>query len=219
MLSLRRPADDFPAIVDFLESDRDLPRNSALLHGNAIDHIGDGHRFLAVGNDDELGVVQELVEDGDKASDIGFVERGIDLIEDTERTGSILKEGHDQRDRGQRFLATAQKAVAESRLAGRGGNDFNAAFWVFGIFENDVGGSSTKTLSIELLEVFPDGFQGFAKETSGILVDLVHRLQQSLFGIDEVLLLVRQTIIAFLKLIEFLKCFHIHASGSGDLLP
>ena len=51
---LRGPANHFAAIVDFLEFDRYLAGDTTFLHGDAVDHVGNGHRLLAVGDDDEF---------------------------------------------------------------------------------------------------------------------------------------------------------------------
>jgi len=54
--------------------------DAEFLHGDVVHHIGAGHGALGGGDDDELGVVDEVIEDFDEAVDVGFVEGGRILL-------------------------------------------------------------------------------------------------------------------------------------------
>lgn len=53
----RSLVDNLALIADFFEANRYLPRDTALLHGDAVYHVGGCHRLLAMRHHDELGGV------------------------------------------------------------------------------------------------------------------------------------------------------------------
>ena len=53
--------------------------DTALFHGHAVQGVGEGHGFLVVGDDDELGFVGHLFQHFLKANDIGFVQWRVDF--------------------------------------------------------------------------------------------------------------------------------------------
>ncbi len=69
--------------------------DAGFLHGDAVHDVGLFHGALLVGDDDELGVVAHLGDEAGEAAYVGFVERGVDLVEDAEGCGLEL-EGADQ---------------------------------------------------------------------------------------------------------------------------
>ena len=77
-------------LFDLAELDRDDLRHALLLHGDAEQRVGLIHGGLSVSDDDELRVMRELFEVLGKAVDVGFVERRLDLVEDTEGHGARL---------------------------------------------------------------------------------------------------------------------------------
>ena len=55
------------------------------LHRNAIKHIRNAHRALGVRDDDELGFLLELPDDGVKSLVVGLIECGVNFVQETER--------------------------------------------------------------------------------------------------------------------------------------
>ena len=52
-------------------------------------------------DDDEPRAAEEVLEHVDEAADVGFVEGGVDFVEDAERAGAELKDGEEERDGGE----------------------------------------------------------------------------------------------------------------------
>ena len=65
---------------------------AGLLHGYAVKNIGNGHSALGVGNDNELAIGKELLNQGVETVVVGFVQGGIDLVEEDERRGLGLED-------------------------------------------------------------------------------------------------------------------------------
>ena len=67
-------AEDVAVFGDIVKSDGDLLRNARLLHRNAVERGGAGHRLFRVRDDDELCPGQKLLQHGDEPLDVrGFV--------------------------------------------------------------------------------------------------------------------------------------------------
>ena len=83
---------DVAVFADVFEADRDVLRDAGLLHGDAVERVGAGHRLFRMGDDDKLGEGEEVAQHADEAADVGLVERGVDLVEDAERAGLAAKD-------------------------------------------------------------------------------------------------------------------------------
>src|SRR5687767_11153955 len=64
---------------------RDQLRDAGLLHGDAVEPVGDLHGLAVVRDQDELRLVLHAAEHLDEAPDVGVVERRVDLVEQAER--------------------------------------------------------------------------------------------------------------------------------------
>ena len=80
---------------------RDDLRNAVAAHGHAIKKIGGFHRALLMRDHDELGPVGVAAQQFDEAADVGFVQRGLDLVKQVERAGVGQEEGKEEADRSQ----------------------------------------------------------------------------------------------------------------------
>ena len=83
-------------------------RHAILLHGHAVQDIGGLHGAAAMSNDDELGLVAHPAQILCKAADIGIIQSGFDLVQDTER---CRVDGQDRKidaDGHQRLLAAGK---------------------------------------------------------------------------------------------------------------
>ena len=82
----------------------------------------------ALGDDDELGAVDEAVQHFDEAVDVGFVERGVEFVEHAERAGFDHIDREQQGDGGHRAFAAGKQGDGLEFFAGRFGGDFDAGF-------------------------------------------------------------------------------------------
>ncbi len=131
---------DFAVFADVFKANRDLLADARLLHRDTVKGRRRRHGLLAVGDNDELRVIEKLIENHHESTDVGFVERRIDLVQDAERTGAILENRHQQGDRCQRFLTTGKERVAEARFAWRCRDDLDARLErIVPFLENQIG--------------------------------------------------------------------------------
>src|SRR3954470_17760935 len=86
--------------VDLVKLHRDALADALLLHGDAVEDVGDLHRALVVRDDDELALVEELLDDQIEALVVRLIKRRVHLVEDAERAGLALEDAHQQRDAG-----------------------------------------------------------------------------------------------------------------------
>ena len=70
-------------------------------------------------DDDELGVAAHLGDEAGEAADVGFIQRGIDLVEHTEGCGLELKRADQQRQGGEGLFSTREQQDVLQLLARR----------------------------------------------------------------------------------------------------
>ena len=95
-------------------------------HAHAVQRVGDLHGALLVGDDDELAVLAQLLEDVEQPAEVDVVEGGLDLVEHVERARPGLEQRDEERHGGQRALATGQQRQPLDLLARRAGLDLDA---------------------------------------------------------------------------------------------
>src|SRR6478735_6423747 len=66
----------------------DHRRDAVAAHGHAVERVADLHGPLLVGDDQQLGVLTQLLVDLQQPAQVGVVQRGLDLVEDVERRGA-----------------------------------------------------------------------------------------------------------------------------------
>ena len=87
------------------------------------------------------------------SSDVGLVERGIDLVEDAERRRSNLENGEDEAHRGERLLAAAHELDAGELLARRLGDDVDSRLeHVLGVGQSQLGATAAEHARKDLSE-------------------------------------------------------------------
>ena len=79
-----------------------------------------------MGDQHELHLIRHFFHDFGEPADVRVIERGIDLVEQTERSRVELEDGEDQRNGRQRFLTTRQQMNRADSLAGRTRHDGDA---------------------------------------------------------------------------------------------
>jgi len=115
-------------------------RDSEFFHGNAVHDVSSGHGSFAVGDDDELGLVDEAVEDFEEALDVGFVKGGVELVEHAEGAGLDHVDGEEEGDGSHGALTTGEEGDALELFPGRFGDDFDSGVErVFVVDEDEVG--------------------------------------------------------------------------------
>ena len=78
------------------EFDGDTFGYAGLLHGYAVEDVGNAHGSLGVSDDNELAVSEELLNQGIKPLVVGFIQRGIDLIENAQGADLGTEDGKEQ---------------------------------------------------------------------------------------------------------------------------
>src|SRR5207237_3822955 len=105
------------ARLRLLELDRDKLRHAHFFHRHAIRRARRFHRALIVRDDDELRVGRHRNNFVGETPDVRFVERRIDLVEQTERSRPIMKYSQDQCQGGHRFFTAREEEHILQTLA------------------------------------------------------------------------------------------------------
>src|SRR5438132_6417495 len=82
---------------------------AAGLHGDAVEAVGRLHSALLVGDDEQLGLVAELVHEVEEAVQVDVVEGGLDLVEQVERRRAAAEDGEQERQGGEGALAAREQ--------------------------------------------------------------------------------------------------------------
>src|SRR5579864_143336 len=94
-------------------------RYARLLHSHSIEHRRDAHRFLAVGDENELRLHAHFADQFSEAADVGFVEWSVHFVENAERARLILEDADQQGQRGHSFFAARKQYHILQSLARR----------------------------------------------------------------------------------------------------
>src|SRR5262245_31671990 len=139
-------------------------RNARLLHGNAVQAVGDLHGFSVVSDDDELGVLLHAAQHFHEPADIGVVERRVDLVEEAERARLVFEHAEHQRNGGQRLLPAGEQLYALKALARRLRDDLDPALQRIALVEQrQAGAAAAEQCAESLLEIPVDGGERFVE--------------------------------------------------------
>ena len=153
----------------------------------------------------------------DEPSDVGIVERRVDLVEQAERAGLVLEEREHQRDRGQRLLAAGEQLDALQALARRLRDDLDAALdRVVLVEQGQPGASAAEERAEDLLEVTVDGGERLGEPLPGRFVDALDGLGGLGNRVDQVLALRRQEGVAGFELVELVDGHHVDRAKAID---
>ena len=95
-------------VFEFLEVYGDDFRYAGLLHRHSEQGVADLHCLLVVRDDDKLRVFRHGDELSIETPAVGIVQRGVDLVQETEGAWFDLKYGEDEGDRRQSLFSAAQ---------------------------------------------------------------------------------------------------------------
>ena len=205
-------------MLDVFELDADLGRDAGFVLGDAVDRVGFLHRAFLVGDDDELAAAAAVVFDfGELADhrvvdvDIGFVQRGIDFVEDAERAGFGLIDRKEQRDRGKGFFAAGQLGDDLGILAGWAGDDLETGFErIDGValfvllFEFEIGPTAVEQFPEQQLEIGAHLLVGCFKQLAADAVEVFDGGAESFHRAGEVGELLVEEILPRLDFGEFI---------------
>ena len=79
--------------------------DTVLLHGDTIQHVGGLHGAPAVGDDDELRLIAHPAQVLGKPAHVGVIQRGLDLVQNAERSRVDGQNRKVDADGHQRLLA------------------------------------------------------------------------------------------------------------------
>lgn len=104
--------------VGFVEVDADDFGDAGFLHGDAEDDVGFAHGAFVVGDNDELGVFAHFVDEAGEAAYVGFVEGGVDFVEDAEGAGLELEDADEEGEGGEGLFAAGKQEDVLELFAG-----------------------------------------------------------------------------------------------------
>ena len=103
---LKQPMRSGDEFLSFLELNRDRLGNTRIFHRHSIKQIPNFHGFLVMGDDNELRIIGQTLDESVEADHICIVKGSIDLVQQAERTRLDEKDGKDQGNCRKRFLTT-----------------------------------------------------------------------------------------------------------------
>src|SRR4030095_15750544 len=101
-------------------------RDTCLLHRYAVKSAGHLHRPLVVRDHDELRVLGHLDDLISKPSHVRFVKWSVDLVEQTEGRGPVMKDSEHERERRHRLLTAREQQNVLQTFARRLRDHINA---------------------------------------------------------------------------------------------
>ncbi len=142
------------------------------LHGDAVEAVGDFHRLFVVGDHQDLGVADGLLDETVEEPDVRVVERRVDLVQQEEGDGAVEEDGEDERDRRHGFLAAGEERDALGPLPGDPDFDVDTRFEeVVLVGQAEFRAAAGEEAGEDLLEALVDPFEGLRKPFPGDGVD------------------------------------------------
>ena len=203
----------------FLEFDADQAADAAFLHSNAVKNVGGADGSFVVGDDDELGVLEEAFEDVEEAVDVGFVQRGVQLVQQAKGAGLDLVNGKEKGDGGHGLFAAGKQADVLKTFAGRAGHNVNAAFQNIGLVaEVEIGIAAGKDFLKKKAKVVANALEGLKKHLAGLGVDAVENFVELGFGLDKVIMLAGEELEALLGFLAFFNGDQVDGADAVQFL-
>ena len=173
-----------------------------------------------MGDEDELRLRLHPPQHLHETADVGLVEGRVDLVEQAERARLELEDREHQGHGGQRLLASRQKLNALQALAGRLGDDVDAALQQIGLVEQDEPRPAAAEQGGEgLLKMGVDGVERLAEPLARRPVDPGDGVDGGVDRLHQILPLRGQEVVALVEVVELLDGHHVHGPEALDLLP
>ena len=167
-------------------------------------------------NHDELRILLELAKYVHESADVRVIQRGIDFVQNTERTGAALEDRQQQRHGCQRLLSTAQQRNTAKFLAGRASHHVNRTFqYIFRVFQNQVGFATAEQLAKQLPEIAANDLEGLDEHPLALNINTSHDVSQGVASGFQVRQLHVQPLKPSFQLDQIVETF---AAGVADLL-
>ena len=140
-----------------------------------------------MGDDDELGCLAQVFEDGQQSPEVRVIQGGLDLVHDVERAGARLEDRDEEGHGREGALAAAQQRQALDLLArGLHRHLDSGGEHVVGVGEVNAAGAAREQDREDLVEGRPGVLERGAEDVLHLLVDLVDDREQVLAGVGEV---------------------------------
>ena len=160
---------------------------------------------------DELRLLCHAAQHVRQAPHVRLVQRSIDLVEDAEGARLINKDSDQQRQRGQRLLATGEQQYILQLLAGRLRHNVDAAVRrALLIGQPHKRLATPEQLAKCRAEVFVDPRKSLVELRPRNFVDLFDRGLRVVDGVQQILALGLQKFVALGGLLVFLERHHVH---------
>ena len=200
------------------EVDRHHLGDTLQFHRDAEERVGELHAALVVGDHDDLRLLPDVLQQVVEPEDVGFVERGVDLVQQAERSRPDQEDGENEGDGGHGLLAAGQQAHARELLAGRVDHVFDPGFQrLVGLGQHEFGRPAVEQAREDLGQLGVDGLERLHEAFLRNGVDLADHLVQVLDRLLEVGLLGFQKIVALAQLLVLLDGPEIHVADARDL--
>src|SRR5690606_586261 len=158
---------------------------------------------LVMRDDDELRRLREFAHHVAKATDVGLVERGVDLVEEAKGARLDQENPENQANGGQGFLTAREQLEALDLLAWRLRHDLDPGVQeVVGLGHHQLGTATIEEAREELLEHVVDGVEGLFEANLRRLVDAIDRLLKRADRRLEIVALAREVLVALADLFE-----------------
>ena len=172
-----------------------------------------------MGNHNELGLLSICFQELGKTVDIGFIQRGIDFIQDHKRCRLVSQEGEKQGDDGEGPFSSGKQGKIPHLFPRRLDFDLDARFqdMVF-ILDPEPGPASSEQLFITVSEIPVDLAEGFPEPAGHICIDTADYGFQLGFGLGHIFILALQEVVSFPSRLVFFFGRLVHRSQLRQFL-
>ena len=170
-------------------------------------------------DDDELGVLRQLVQITGKTAHVAVVQRRLNLVQQTERGRLQILNGEQQRDGGQRFFSAGQLHHVLQLFPRRLGNNTDTRLQNVLILQKLQGSlSAAEQLPEYLVKLLRNLREFFLKLPAHGLVQLQNNSPQRFLRLHQIVVLTLQEGVAVHQVFIILNGVHIHVSQPSDLI-
>ena len=172
-----------------------------------------------MGDHDELGILPQLLEQGDEAAEVDVVKCRLDLVEHVERAGARAEDGHQERERGQGLFTAGKQGQALDSLARRAGLDLDASGeHVVRLGEHEARLAAREQGLEHTRKLRLDVRPGVGEQLQDLRVHILDHAGEVLAGLDHVVELRAQKRVALLQCLELLQRQRIDLAQCAQVL-